>query len=179
MVKKWKRITCTNIHGPKPDTQHKRKPRKERRPRQAADDPSVRPGQSYCSGGIPAAVNYDHGGVALTAPLPPPPQTGVCRLRQFSITSRGGVVNRGDSLRPRRSASNTSVTSSVSSCSRERIPSIGSIASTPGCSKVPTPTSSPQYRVVMIGAAAVGKSTLITQFMTSEYMCAYDDSPVS
>ncbi|XP_069991865.1 uncharacterized protein [Penaeus vannamei] len=105
------------------------------------------------------------------------PATGVCRLRQFSITSRGGVVNRGDSLRPRRSASNTSVTSSVSSCSRERIPSIGSIASTPGCSKVPTPTSSPQYRVVMIGAAAVGKSTLITQFMTSEYMCAYDDSP--
>lgn len=29
----------------------------------------------------------------------------------------------------------------------------------------------------MIGAPGVGKSTLITQFMTSEYMCAYDDSP--
>ncbi|KAG7176102.1 putative GTP-binding protein RAD-like 2, partial [Homarus americanus] len=97
------------------------------------------------------------------------PQTGVCRLRQFSITSRGGVVNRGDSLRPRRSASNTSVTSTVSST--------GSGPSTPGCSKVATPTSSPQYRVVMLGALGVGKSTLITQFMTSEYMCAYDDSP--
>ncbi|XP_050712943.1 GTP-binding protein REM 2-like isoform X2 [Eriocheir sinensis] len=105
------------------------------------------------------------------------PSTGVCRLRQFSITSRGGVVNRGDSFRPRRSASNTSVTSTVSSCSRERLPSVGSIPSTPGCSKVPTPTASPQHRVVMIGAPGVGKSTLITQFMTSEYMCAYDDSP--
>ncbi|XP_064096901.1 mucin-2-like [Macrobrachium nipponense] len=105
------------------------------------------------------------------------PSTGVCRLRQFTITSRGGVVNRGDSLRPRRSASNTSVTSTVSSCSRERIPSVGSSTSTPGCSKVPTPNPAPQYRVVMIGAVGVGKSTLITQFMTSEYMCAYDDSP--
>ncbi|MPC57682.1 hypothetical protein E2C01_051669 [Portunus trituberculatus] len=55
----------------------------------------------------------------LSSPLP---QTGVCRLRQFSVTSRGGVVNRGDSFRPRRSASNTSVTSTVSSCSRERLP---------------------------------------------------------
>lgn len=108
------------------------------------------------------------------------PSTGVCRLRQFSVTSRGGVVNRGDSFRPRRSASNTSVTSTVSSCSRERLPSVcsvGSIPSTPGCSKVPTPTAPPQHRVVMIGAPGVGKSTLITQFMTSEYMCAYDDSP--
>ncbi|XP_045112008.1 GTP-binding protein REM 2-like isoform X2 [Portunus trituberculatus] len=105
------------------------------------------------------------------------PSTGVCRLRQFSVTSRGGVVNRGDSFRPRRSASNTSVTSTVSSCSRERLPSVGSVPSTPGCSKVPTPTAPPQHRVVMIGAPGVGKSTLITQFMTSEYMCAYDDSP--
>ncbi|XP_063848494.1 GTP-binding protein REM 2-like isoform X1 [Scylla paramamosain] len=107
------------------------------------------------------------------------PGTGVCRLRQFSVTSRGGVVNRGDSFRPRRSASNTSVTSTVSSCSRERLPSVGSVPSTPGCSKVPTPTAPPQHRVVMIGAPGVGKSTLITQFMTSEYMCAYDDSPAA
>ncbi|KAK4303360.1 hypothetical protein Pmani_024614, partial [Petrolisthes manimaculis] len=107
------------------------------------------------------------------------PGVGVCRLRQFSLTSRGGVVNRGDSLRPRRSASNTSVTSTLSSCSRERLPSVGSIPSTPGHSKVttPTPTPTPHYRVVMLGTTGVGKTTLITQFMTSEYMCAYDDSP--
>ncbi|KAK3851156.1 hypothetical protein Pcinc_042173 [Petrolisthes cinctipes] len=55
--------------------------------------------------------------------------------------------------------------------------SVGSIPSTPGHSKVATPTPTPQYRVVMLGTTGVGKSTLITQFMTSEYMCAYDDSP--
>ncbi|KAK8738599.1 hypothetical protein OTU49_003958, partial [Cherax quadricarinatus] len=86
-------------------------------------------------------------------------------------------VNRGDSLRPRRSASNTSVTSTVSSCSRDRIPSTGSWPPTPGVSKGATPTPTPQHRVVMVGGPGVGKSTLITQFMTSEYMCAYDDSP--
>nr|XP_045591870.1 proteoglycan 4-like [Procambarus clarkii] len=103
--------------------------------------------------------------------------TGVCRLRQFSITSRGGVVNRGDSFRPRRSVSNTSVTSTVSSCSKDRRPSVGSGPSTPGRSKAATPTPAPQHRVVMLGSAGVGKSALITQFMSSEYMCAYDDSP--
>ncbi|CAH0403265.1 unnamed protein product [Chilo suppressalis] len=46
------------------------------------------------------------------------PNTGVeeeyYRLRHFSITGKG-VVNRGDSLRSRRSRSNTSVASSASS----------------------------------------------------------------
>jgi Rad/Gem-related GTP binding protein 1 len=32
------------------------------------------------------------------------------------------------------------------------------------------------YRVVMLGSAGVGKSSLINQFMTSEYLHAYDTS---
>ena len=32
------------------------------------------------------------------------------------------------------------------------------------------------YRVVMLGAPAVGKSSLVSQFMTSEYLHAYDTS---
>lgn len=32
------------------------------------------------------------------------------------------------------------------------------------------------FRVVMLGAAGVGKTSLISQFMTSEYLHAYDTS---
>ncbi|KAK6622064.1 hypothetical protein RUM44_001871 [Polyplax serrata] len=37
-------------------------------------------------------------------------------------------------------------------------------------------TTSVPYKVVMLGSAGVGKSSLISQFMTSEYLHAYDTS---
>lgn len=37
-------------------------------------------------------------------------------------------------------------------------------------------TTSLPYKVVMLGGAGVGKSSLISQFMTSEYLHAYDTS---
>ncbi|KAL0811638.1 hypothetical protein ABMA28_009090 [Loxostege sticticalis] len=89
------------------------------------------------------------------------PNTGVEEeyygLKYFSIT---GVVNRGDSLRSRRSRSNTSVASSASSTEA------GTRASAP-CSA---------YRVLVLGGPGVGKSSLVGQFMTSEYLHAYDTS---
>lgn len=56
----------------------------------------------------------------------------------------------------------TSATTSLAS-SRE-----SSCASCPGITA--------PYRVVMLGSAGVGKSSLINQFMTSEYLHAYDTS---
>lgn len=49
----------------------------------------------------------------------------------------------------------------------------GSLASSreSSASQGPTP-----YRVLMLGAPAVGKSSLVSQFMTSEYLHAYDTS---
>ncbi|XP_013165553.1 PREDICTED: uncharacterized protein LOC106116315 isoform X2 [Papilio xuthus] len=103
------------------------------------------------------------------------PNTGVeeeyYRLRHFSITGKG-VVNRGDSLRSRRSRSNTSVASSASST--EAV----TRASAP-CSLASSRDSSAglsAYRVLVLGAPGVGKSSLIGQFMTSEYLHAYDTS---
>ncbi|RVE41520.1 hypothetical protein evm_013829 [Chilo suppressalis] len=103
------------------------------------------------------------------------PNTGVeeeyYRLRHFSITGKG-VVNRGDSLRSRRSRSNTSVASSASST--EAV----TRASAP-CSLASSRDSSAglsTYRVLVIGAPGVGKSSLVGQFMTSEYLHAYDTS---
>ncbi|KAL4706146.1 hypothetical protein ACJJTC_013611 [Scirpophaga incertulas] len=125
------------------------------------------------------------------------PNTGVeeeyYRLRHFSITGKiicqildyvnqvrhqllsldcKGVVNRGDSLRSRRSRSNTSVASSASSTEA------ATRASAP-CSLASSRDSSAglsAYRVLVVGASGVGKSSLIGQFMTSEYLHAYDTS---
>ncbi|XP_063388026.1 uncharacterized protein LOC134673903 [Cydia fagiglandana] len=103
------------------------------------------------------------------------PNTGVeeeyYRLRHFSITGKG-VVNRGDSLRSRRSRSNTSVASSASSTEAVNR------ASAP-CSLASSRDSSAglsSYRVLVLGAPGVGKSSLVGQFMTSEYLHAYDTS---
>ncbi|XP_034947311.1 mucin-4-like isoform X2 [Chelonus insularis] len=139
------------------------------------------------------------------------PNTGVEEeyyiLRHFSITGKG-IVNRGDSLKSRRSRSNNSV---ASSNSRNRLnagsvpadiitPSnqgfsdnksfltehltasypgsarnsaAGSLASSRGSS---ASQGSVPYKVLMLGAPAVGKSSLVSQFMTSEYLHAYHTS---
>ncbi|XP_017769598.1 PREDICTED: uncharacterized protein LOC108557553 isoform X2 [Nicrophorus vespilloides] len=114
------------------------------------------------------------------------PNTGVeeeyYRLRHFSITGKG-VVNRGDSLKSRRSRSNNSVASSNSST--EQLPSAvsaGSARTSATCSLASSRESSTSvpgpspYRVLMLGGPAVGKSSLVSQFMTSEYLHAYDTS---
>ncbi|XP_015837636.1 uncharacterized protein LOC664242 isoform X2 [Tribolium castaneum] len=115
------------------------------------------------------------------------PNTGVeeeyYRLRHFSITGKG-VVNRGDSLKSRRSRSNNSVASSNSST--EQLPgavsTAGSARTSASCSLASSRESSTSapgptpYKVLMLGGPAVGKSSLVSQFMTSEYLHAYDTS---
>ncbi|KAB0805594.1 hypothetical protein PPYR_02564 [Photinus pyralis] len=107
------------------------------------------------------------------------------RLRTFSITNKGGVVNCGDSIINRRSRSNTSVnstTSKASNISGERSPFEGSCCGSGYHTVDSTPLGSPEeaevpkYRVVMLGDSGVGKTALVSQFMTSEYMNTYDAS---
>ncbi|XP_076672820.1 uncharacterized protein LOC143371490 [Andrena cerasifolii] len=102
------------------------------------------------------------------------------RLRAFSITPKG-VVNRGDSIISRRSRSNTSVNSSRNSnVSGERSPFEGSCCSGQGVAADSTESDEieevPKYRVVLLGDSGVGKTALVSQFMTSEYMNTYDAS---
>ncbi|CAH2057304.1 unnamed protein product, partial [Iphiclides podalirius] len=105
------------------------------------------------------------------------------RLRTFSITTKGGVVNCGDSICNRRSRSNTSVNSTNSRAS-DRSPFDGSCCSgyrPVDSGSLTTPEEDdldpiPKYRVVLLGDAGVGKTALVSQFMTSEYMNTYDAS---
>lgn len=112
------------------------------------------------------------------------PNTGVeeeyYRLRQFSISGKG-IVNRGDSLKSRRSRSNNSVASSNSSTEHLTASYPGSARNSAANSLASSRESSASqgpapYRVLMLGATAVGKSSLVSQFMTSEYLHAYDTS---
>ncbi|CRL06867.1 CLUMA_CG019466, isoform A [Clunio marinus] len=112
------------------------------------------------------------------------PNTGVeeeyYRLRHFSITGKG-IVNRGDSLKSRRSKSNNSVASSNSSTEHlTTAANVGDSARTSLASSRESSTSAQgsqiPYRVLMLGSEKVGKSSLVSQFMTSEYLHAYDTS---
>ncbi|RZF42279.1 hypothetical protein LSTR_LSTR003897 [Laodelphax striatellus] len=103
------------------------------------------------------------------------------RLRTFSITNKG-VVNYGDSIINRRSRSNTSVNSTASRHSNVS-PFDGSCCGS-SVNNISTETGSQsnlandvtKYRVVLLGEAGVGKTALVSQFMTSEYMNTYDAS---
>ncbi|KAI5693210.1 hypothetical protein M8J75_011105 [Diaphorina citri] len=90
------------------------------------------------------------------------------RLRSFSITPHG-ICSLGDSFRSRRSKSNSSVNSTTSSNS-------GTIGSGSQISLVEESNLTPVYKVGMIGASGVGKTSLITKFSTSEKTCLYDAS---
>ncbi|XP_015127952.1 GTP-binding protein RAD isoform X2 [Diachasma alloeum] len=79
------------------------------------------------------------------------------RLRSFSLTSKG-VVNRGDSFRRRRSRSNSLALNDTEVDMKSAQPAKKVIS----------------YTVGMLGARGVGKTALISQFMTSECINAYD-----
>ncbi|KAH8401193.1 hypothetical protein KR009_003564 [Drosophila setifemur] len=120
-------------------------------------------------------------------PYNPRASDDLYRLRHFSI-SKGNVVNCGDSIISRRSRSNTSVNSTNSRAS-ERSPfegsccgagyaNVDSLPASPDDSDNLEPPPPARYRVVMLGDAGVGKTALVNQFMTSEYMHTYDASLV-
>lgn len=88
-------------------------------------------------------------------------------LRQFCITSKGGIINKGD-LHRHRSRSNNSVASTASGVTG------GASSTTSASSEHPLPAQ--PRKVIMMGTVGVGKTSLVTQFMSSEYMNAYDGS---
>ncbi|XP_044270888.1 GTP-binding protein REM 1 [Tribolium madens] len=83
------------------------------------------------------------------------------RLRSFSFTSKG-IINRGDSFRRRRSRSN-------SLC-----PAVGGGMPSLLLNEPEQTVSVCNYIVALLGANGVGKTALISQFMTSECINAYD-----
>ncbi|XP_014238840.1 GTP-binding protein GEM isoform X1 [Trichogramma pretiosum] len=88
------------------------------------------------------------------------------RLRSFSLTSKG-VINRGDSFRKKRSRSNSLAPNEAESAEQES-------SKNSNASKAAPPKEVMSYSVAILGARGVGKSALISQFMSSEGINAYE-----
>ncbi|PVD20965.1 hypothetical protein C0Q70_19129 [Pomacea canaliculata] len=102
------------------------------------------------------------------------------RFRQFSqrpsfkLTSKG-LVNHGDSFKRRSTHSLMSSGSAATEQSEQRLRTL-SVASeeSGGVSGTGSCCAPSYFRVALLGAAGVGKSALIRQFMTSEYKGTFD-----
>lgn len=87
------------------------------------------------------------------------------RLRTFDLTPKG-IINRGDSIKSK------STNSIVSSEGEGYALSVGSSSCSQNSlanSDLSLHTAKP-YRIVILGAVGVGKSTIAQQFLTSEYL---------
>lgn len=106
------------------------------------------------------------------------------RVRSFKTTTKGGIVNRGDSFK--RSSNSVNSTGSAvfaneiptntdTGGSRQRINSNHSKDSGNADSSTSS-VQTPVYKVSMLGDKGVGKTALTNQFMTSEFVAFENDS---
>lgn len=104
----------------------------------------------------------------------------IYRVRCFTISAKGDVVNRIDSIRSRSNRSINSAHSSSSVGSNSDYKESRAGGASPGAaSRASTPHSdtgdgTPLYKVFILGSAGVGKTALVDQFMSSEYMNTYE-----
>ncbi|CEF68416.1 Small GTPase superfamily and Small GTPase superfamily, Rab type and Small GTPase superfamily, Ras type and P-loop containing nucleoside triphosphate hydrolase domain-containing protein [Strongyloides ratti] len=110
------------------------------------------------------------------------------RVRQFKIDAKGAVVSRGDSFRRKKNNKNENspspfeTESSRGEGNDSRSGSIGSTESTKliqsdpltnsntsGTDSQMPSTSVQSYKICIVGSVGTGKSSLISQFITSEY----------
>ena len=108
-------------------------------------------------------------------------------VRNFSTSPEGHLVNRGDSFKRRsvnsvagscsssgaQDISATATELAVEGLDRTRSLSVHSQGSSTTHSSTETP---PVYRVIVLGSHGVGKTAMVQQFMTSEFMGAVETS---
>ncbi|KAH9504870.1 hypothetical protein Btru_060849 [Bulinus truncatus] len=103
------------------------------------------------------------------------------RVRSFKTTSKGVVVNRGDSFKIKSTNSLMSAGNAITEATRRsqqiQVPvssannNIDADLLTPEAPPIPT-----YYRVIMMGGAGCGKSLMAKQFLTSDYVGESDDN---
>lgn len=105
------------------------------------------------------------------------PREALCRVRSFKTTSKGGIVNRGDSIKRKTQKENLHATKSLP-VNREVRQDTGRKHSS--CTEFELVQQTPKTQtepltVIVLGPAGVGKTLLATQFMTSEYIGTSSD----
>lgn len=95
---------------------------------------------------------------------------GLRRVRSFKTTSKG-LVNRGDSFKSRKtSASEYSRSSRDSPESEDNGTDLQKDYLIPKVTMTKSEDQNNYFRVLMLGTEGVGKSSIINQFMTSEFL---------
>ncbi|GFS06707.1 GTP-binding protein RAD, partial [Elysia marginata] len=113
------------------------------------------------------------------------------RVRSFKTTSKGVVVNRGDSFKKKSTHSLMSTGSAITEATRQLQQQQQQQqlflyqqqqhqqhlldSNSPYLADVPPPIPT-YYRVIMMGSAGCGKSQMTKQFMTSDYVDGYEDT---
>ncbi|KAL8590006.1 hypothetical protein ACOMHN_007031 [Nucella lapillus] len=123
------------------------------------------------------------GGAAGSTSESPKETTRIRRVRSFKTTSKGGIVNRGDSFKKKSTHSLMSTGSTVTDSDvRARLNSGNNnslVGGVPGGMGMPGGVGGPSYfRVKVMGAAGVGKTSMAHQFLTSESV-DHDDADSS
>lgn len=106
-------------------------------------------------------------------------ESSLCRVRSFKTTSKGGIVNRGDSVKRKAQKDHIHVhpTNSVpQDAEARRAPGVRHTSSSDvECKCQNEENENEVFTVVVLGPAGVGKTLLTTQFMTSEYIGTSSD----
>ena len=93
------------------------------------------------------------------------------RVRSFKTTSKGALVNRGDSFKRKTQKERLLINSR-----EDNLNSAGNNNQHVMVTLTDKSFTPSLYRVVMLGPAGVGKTSLTDQFMTSEYIGPTDNS---
>ncbi|XP_062574265.1 GTP-binding protein GEM-like [Saccostrea cucullata] len=91
------------------------------------------------------------------------------RVRSFKVTSKG-LVNHGDSFRNKNRGRALPSSGSFKIDKRQRLPS-----ETSNDTDSYSSSANEYFRIAILGAHSVGKTTLMNQFMTSEYIGGQED----
>jgi polynucleotide 5'-kinase involved in rRNA processing len=99
------------------------------------------------------------------------PREALCRVRSFKTTSKGRIVNRGDSIKRKTQKENLHTNNTLPQDREVRHDTGKKRSSSSEFELVQTQkTQSGNYTAIVLGPAGVGKTLLATQFMTSEYI---------
>ena len=133
------------------------------------------------AGGRRESVPFEDGVTAKLEHLRLLEADDCCVVRNFSMSSKG-LVNRGDSFK-RKNRSSSDLTAAARSGSTGSIPStVGKVSPIERNMHIRDRNRRAEvlkasvHKVLMLGHHGVGKSALLQQFMTSEYMGAVDAS---
>lgn len=99
------------------------------------------------------------------------------RVRSFKTTSKGGVINRGDSFRKRNSSRNLA-SGSTNGHDSPMLAHAASNNSAFECTPKADEPASSYFKVQILGPPGCGKTSITNQFMSSDYANAYDSMNV-